>query len=150
MSTEPPRPVSCSDCGAEVADGATLCSQCTTALQNVPPQVTANRRERTAAVAAYLTPIPAIILLYLKPYRHSIFVRFHAFQSIIVGIVVLALVLLGALFANLGWTVAWLMFGLLFGVGLFFLWVVLTIKAAQGVRFELPFLGAEAVRRATR
>ena len=150
MSTKPPIPVSCSYCGAEVAAGATLCSHCNDALQNVPPQVTANRRERTAAVAAYLTPIAAIVLLYLKPYRSSVFVRFHAFQSIIVGIVALALVLLGALFASLGWTVAWLMFGLLFGVGLFFLWVVLTIKAAQGVRFKLPFLGAEAARRATR
>ena len=55
-------------------------------------------------MAAYLTPIAAIILLYLKPYRSSVFVRFHAFQSIIVGIVALALVLLGALFASLGWT----------------------------------------------
>lgn len=129
--------------------GAELCPQCAEALESVP-QINTDRRQRAAAVAAYLTPIPAILFLYLKPYKNSTFVRFHAFQSIIIGIVVVALLLLGGLLANIGWTVAWLMFGLLFGVGLFFLWLVLSIKAAQGVQFELPLLGAEAARRAAR
>jgi uncharacterized membrane protein len=75
-------------------------------------------------------------------------VRFHAFQSIIVGGAVLIILLLGALLASLGWTVAWLMFGVLFLVALFFLWLVLSIKAAQGMRFELPFVGPFASRRA--
>ena len=150
MSTTPSNLDPCPNCGGEKPEGANLCSQCSEALQNAPPRITTDVRERVAAVAAYLTPLPAILFLYLNPYRHSVFVRFHAFQSIIIGIVVFALVIVGALLASLGWTVAWLMFGLLFGVGLFFLWLVLSIKAAQGVQFELPLLGAEAARRAAR
>jgi uncharacterized membrane protein len=131
-------------------EGADLCSQCGEALQKVPPEVPAGLRERAVAVACYLTPLPAILFLYLKSYRHSVFVRFHAFQSIILGVAVLVLISVGTLLANIGWTVAWLMFGLLFCVGLFFLWLVLSIKAAQGIRFQLPVLGSEAAKRAVR
>lgn len=148
MSTTPPTLVPCPQCGTEMPQGAGLCARC--AGTRGVPRVTADVRERAAGVLVYLTPIPAILFLYLKPYRESEFVRFHAFQSIIIGIVVIALLLLGILFANFGWTVAWLMFGLLFCVGLFFLWLVLSIKAAQGVKFALPWLGAEAARRAAR
>jgi uncharacterized membrane protein len=42
------------------------------------------------------------------------------------------------------------MFGVLFFVALFFLWLVLSIKAAQGMQFELPFFGQQAAKRAAR
>ena len=134
----------CPQCGSEMSEGA-VCSHC---VPTVPE--TTDLRERAAGVACYLTPLPAIALLFLKPYSRISFVRFHAFQSIIIGIVVLALVLIGVVLANLGFTLLWLMFGLLFFVGLVFLWLVLSIKAAQGVRFELPVLGPEAAKRAAR
>jgi uncharacterized membrane protein len=122
-----------------------VCSHCAAAA----PETT-DFRERAAAVACYLTPLPAIALLFMKPYNRIPFIRFHAFQSIIIGIAVLALLLIGIVLANVGLTLVWLMFGLLFVVGLLFLWLVLSIKAAQGVRFELPVLGAEAAKRAAR
>ena len=134
----------CPDCGAELSEDA-VCSHC---VSSVPE--TTDFRERAAAVACYLTPLPAIALLFVKPFSRISFVRFHAFQSIIIGILVLALVLIGVVLANLGLTLLWLMFGLLFFVGLLFLWLVLSIKAAQGVRFELPVLGPEAAKRAAR
>jgi uncharacterized membrane protein len=112
--------------------------------------MTRDARERLVAVACYLTPLPAIAFLFLKPFRDSAFIRFHALQSILVGGAALLLLLFGALFANLGWTVAWLMFGVLFFVALFFLWLVLSIKAAQGMQFELPFFGQQAAKRAAR
>lgn len=135
---------SCSQCGAELSQDA-VCPHCAPAV----PETTVFR-DRAAAVVCYLTPLPAIALLFLKPYSRVSFIRFHAFQSIIVGIVVLALVLIGVVLANIGLTLLWLMFGLLFFVGLLFLWLVLSIKAAQGVRFELPLLGPEASKRAAR
>ena len=134
-------PAQCPDCGAEVSPDATSCSNCN------PSPATRDPQERAAAVACYLTPFPAILLLFLKHFRESSFVRFHAYQSIIVAVAVLVLLLPGALLASLGWTVAWLMFGVLFLVALFFLWMVLSIKAAQGMRFELPFVGPFASRR---
>ncbi|HEX3319569.1 MAG TPA: hypothetical protein VHR84_02605 [Terriglobales bacterium] len=137
-------PASCPDCGSELPAGATQCPRC------YPQPVTHDTRERLVAVACYLTPLPAIAFLLLKPFRDSAFIRFHALQSTIVGGTALVLILLGALFANLGWTVAWLMFGVLFFVALFFLWLVLSIKAAQGMQFELPFVGQQAAKRATR
>jgi uncharacterized membrane protein len=134
----------CPQCGAEMSEDA-VCSHCAAAA----PETT-DFRERAAAVACYLTPLPAIALLFMKPYNRIPFIRFHAFQSIIIGIAVLALLLIGIVLANVGLTLVWLMFGLLFVVGLLFLWLVLSIKAAQGVRFELPVLGAEAAKRAAR
>src|SRR4029453_11318221 len=97
MSTSPPIPASCPHCGGDMAEGSELCSQCEGQLRNTAPPATTNWRERAAAVASYLTPIPAILLLLVKPYSHSSFVRFHAFQSIIIGIVVLALLIIGIL-----------------------------------------------------
>jgi uncharacterized membrane protein len=135
---------SCPDCGSELPVGATQCSRC------YPQPMTRDARERLVAVACYLTPLPAIAFLFLKPFRDSAFIRFHALQSILVGGAALLLLLFGALFANLGWTVAWLMFGVLFFVALFFLWLVLSIKAAQGMQFELPFFGQQAAKRAAR
>ena len=39
-----------------------------------------------------------------------------------------------------------LLFGVLASLAMFFLWIVLAIKAWQGERFELPWFGALAER----
>jgi len=39
-----------------------------------------------------------------------------------------------------------LLFGILASLAMFFLWVVLSVKAWQGERFELPLFGALAER----
>jgi uncharacterized membrane protein len=99
---------------------------------------------------AYLTFIPAVVLLFLKKYRESPYVRFHSFQSIFFWAAVLVLVLLGLLASTFGWLFVWLVIGALVFLGLFFIWVVLSIKALQGEYFELPWLGELAGHQAGR
>lgn len=147
MSTVPL--VRCPQCGAQIPEGQTSCSSCDRQPKPLVP-ATRDVRERVAAVACYFTPFPALLLLNINPYRHSVFVRFHAFQSIIIGIIVVVAVALGALLASLGATILWLMVGLLFFVALFFVWLVLSIKAGLGFKFPLPFIGNIAEKRAAR
>lgn len=85
--------------------------------------------------------------------RKSVFVRFHAWQSVIVfGVIDAAIVGSGSiLFASEGWTVR-LIFGAALLILLFLvrpvLWLVLIIQAARGRTFRLPGAGQWAERRA--
>ena len=57
----------------------------------VPPQAAQSGLSDNAAGAiAYITIIPAIIFLLVEPYNKSSFVRFHAWQSIFLGIAAIA------------------------------------------------------------
>jgi uncharacterized membrane protein len=49
-----------------------------------------------------------------------------------------------------GWLFGWLLVGTLISIALFFTWLLLSVKALQGERFELPFLGALAEQQAAR
>ncbi len=42
--------------------------------------------DNAAGAIAYITIIPAIIFLIVEPYNKNSFVRFHAWQSIFLGI----------------------------------------------------------------
>ena len=70
------------------------------------------------------------------------FVRFHAMQSIVVfGIITVALIILswipvvGIVFSSIIWFIG------------FVLWIVLMIKAYQGVKYKLPWAGDFAEKR---
>jgi uncharacterized membrane protein len=102
--------------------------------------------ERLAAASSYFTLVPALILLFLPAFRKSVFVRFHAWQSILLWGVFLAASVTGILVSNIAAAVALLLLGILGLLGMFFLWAVLSIKAWQGERFELPWFGALAER----
>jgi uncharacterized membrane protein len=102
--------------------------------------------ERVAATGAYFTLVPAAILLFLPAFRNSRFVRFHAWQSILLWSVFLLASLTGILVSNIAAAVALLLLGIIGLLGMFFLWAVLSFKAWQGERFELPLFGALAER----
>jgi uncharacterized membrane protein len=85
-----------------------------------------------------------VAFLFLKQYQRRTFVRYHAFQSVFFWGAALALVLLGLLASMFGSVFLWLLVGTLIGLLLFFTWLLLSIKALQGERFELPWLGALA------
>ncbi len=106
--------------------------------------------ERVVGACAYLTFVPAVALLFLKQYRDRKFVRFHAFQSIFFWAAVVILLGLGLLASTFGWLFVWLVIGALVLLGLFFTWIVLSIKALQGEWFELPWLGELAGQQAER
>ena len=102
--------------------------------------------DRLSAAAAYLTIIPAIVFLFLKPYAQRPFVRFHAGQSIIFWGLALILLGIGVLASTFGFLLIWLFTGTLVVLGLSLTWLVLSIKALQGEYFRLPGVGDVAER----
>ena len=134
----------CSMCGAQIADGATVCAACSGRAATVPVVVNtgAGLADNVAGMLAYVTIIPAIVFLIVEPYSRNRFVRFHAWQCI---------------FFNISWWILWIglrivahipLLGFLtvlvwplVGLGGFIVWIVLLIKANQGQMFKLPVIG---------
>ena len=107
--------------------------------------------ENAASAIAYLTFIPAIVFLLVPPYNASPYVRFHAWQSI----------LLNATAAAVSFLLSFvLVFFMVFGEFLlvtltrmiwlawFVLWLVCVVKALNGQRFKIPLLGDLAEKQA--
>jgi uncharacterized membrane protein len=97
--------------------------------------------ERLVGAAAYLTLIPAVVILFVPAFSSHRFVRFHAWQSIFLWGIFFILTVVALLLSNVAAAMVLLIFGILSVLAMLFLWFVLTFKALQGERFELPFLG---------
>jgi uncharacterized membrane protein len=98
---------------------------------------------------AYVTIIPAIIFLVVEPYNKSRFIRFHSFQSI---------------FFSVAWTAMWIVLNIvahipllgfltvliwpLIGLAGLVIWIILLLKANQGLMFKLPVIGDLAEKQA--
>jgi len=141
----------CNMCGTQIADGTTTCAACS-GRASVAPVATAGTQGMTDNVAgmlAYITIIPAIIFLVLEPYNKNRFIRFHSWQCLFFA---------GALFVlHFGLTIfAFVPFlalitfplHLLISVGGFIVWIILLIKANQGLMFKLPVIGDLAEKQA--
>ncbi len=102
--------------------------------------------DRALATLAYLTFVPAATLLLLPAYRTHRFLRFHAWQSVLIWGVFFVLTVAALFLSNIAAAMAFLLFGILASLAMLFLWVVLSIKAWQGERFELPLFGMLAGR----
>jgi uncharacterized membrane protein len=91
--------------------------------------------ENVAGLLYYvLTWITGLIFLLIE--KENNFVRFHAWQSIIVfGALSIALFVLNYI-PIIGWIISALL-----GMLAFILWIVLMIKAYQGVKYKLPLAG---------
>ena len=103
--------------------------------------------DNVAAALAYLTPIPAIVFLRVKPFKGNHFVRFHSFQSIFltlaglaVAIVLRILFWLLSLIPRFGYLLASLAV-LLTVLAWVILWLVTIVKALQHELFKLPLIG---------
>jgi len=103
-------------------------------------------RDRHLAALAYFTFIPAAILLLLPDFRRERFIRFHAWQSVTLWAVFLVLTMAALFFSNIAAAIYFLLFGVLATLAMIFLWFVLSIKAWQGERFEIPLIGELAAR----
>jgi uncharacterized membrane protein len=97
------------------------------------------------ALAYLLGPITGILFFLLE--KENRFVRYHAAQSITLGLLWIALsvafsVLSGMLVMVpvLGWLVA-LLLSVVFGLGGLFLWLFLMWRAFQGREWESPIAG---------
>ncbi len=98
--------------------------------------------ENVAGLLCYVLGWVSGLVFFLLETENK-FVRFHAIQSILVfGVLNIALIVLG-----------WIPFiggvfcGLI-GVLGFVLWIILIIRAYQGVKFKLPWAGDFAEKRA--
>lgn len=81
-------------------------------------------------------------LVFVLIEQESKFVRFHAIQSIYVfGVLTIANIILGWI-PFIGGVLVWLI-----SILGFILWIVLMIKAYQGTRYKLPWLGNLAEKR---
>jgi uncharacterized membrane protein len=106
--------------------------------------------DRLIGASAYLTFVPAVVFIFLKPFQQRKFIRFHAFQSLFFWGAVIVFVMMGLLASMFGWLFLWMLTGAVIGLGLCFTWLLLCIKALQGERFELPWLGPLAGEQAER
>ena len=109
--------------------------------------------DNAAGAIAYLTFIPAVLLLVMEPYNRNSYIRFHAWQSILLSIVavavdmVLGFVLVFALmFSPFLHLAAWRVIELFW----FAVWLVCVLNAAQGKRFKLPVIGNLAEQQANK
>ncbi|OGO32553.1 MAG: hypothetical protein A2Z29_04100 [Chloroflexi bacterium RBG_16_56_11] len=93
-------------------------------------------KENVAGVLCYVGWwISGIVFLILEP--NNKFVRFHAFQSIVVFVTIT--VALGIF----GWVPTWagnFLRAIIWGIG-FILWVVLMVLASQDKKYKLPVAG---------
>ena len=104
------------------------------------------------ALAYFLGPFTGIFFLVVE--KQSQFVRFHAAQSIVLGIawvllwiaftifsmIISVVPVIGAVIAGILGILIWLVVGL----GAFVLWLLLMFRAYQGHEWALPFVGAQA------
>ena len=103
--------------------------------------------ETVAGGLAYFTFLPALLFLFVEPYRRNFFVRFHALQSFLITV---AAILLGLVLklAGLALFVIPVLGPLLVVVvdvvaalAALFVWLVLVVKALRGETFKIPILG---------
>lgn len=113
------------------------------------PNSTTGLSDNLAGALAYLlTPLTGIIFLVWE--KQSGFVRFHAMQSLLVGVALIilnfALRILSAVLGVIpffGWLFS-LGLALVVGFASFILWLALMYAAYRGQEWELPWIGKEA------
>jgi uncharacterized membrane protein len=99
--------------------------------------------DNAAGALAYVTVIPAIIFLIVEPFNKNSYVRFHAWQSIFLGIVAFAVNIVLSIIPVVGWIIMPFV-----NLVLLVIWVYLLIKALNGQRFKLPLIGDFAEKQA--
>jgi uncharacterized membrane protein len=107
--------------------------------------------DNAAGALAYITIVPAIVFLVLPPYNASSYVRFHAWQSILLNV---AAIIIGFAFSFLtvfGWMLGLYyiyLFTRLIWLAWFIIWLICVLKAVNGVRYKLPVIGDLAEKQA--
>ena len=142
----------CNMCGAQIADGASICAACASRVPAAGPAPAVAQQGMTDNVAgmlAYITIIPAIIFLVMEPYNRNRFIRFHSFQCLFFCAALIVLhVGLGIFGIVPGVALLTFPLHMLISVGGFIVWIILLIKANQGQMYKLPFIGNLAEQQA--
>ncbi|MGA8743083.1 MAG: hypothetical protein WB561_17990 [Terracidiphilus sp.] len=103
--------------------------------------------DNAASAISYFTFVPAIFFLLVSPYKSSNYVRFHAWQSVllcfsafVVDIILVSIALLTLFLGSVSLAYTLRMLSLLWLV----LWLVCVIQSMNGKRFSIPLLGSIA------
>jgi uncharacterized membrane protein len=94
---------------------------------------------------AYITIIPAIIFLVVAPYNRDPFIRFHSWQSLILGVGSLVVHFVLHFIPFFGWVISGL-----FSILVLILWLVAMLKAFQGQEWKIPVIGDLAKQQAVK
>jgi uncharacterized membrane protein len=117
-----------------------------------PPVDQSGISDNTAGALAYFTFIPAVIFLMVAPYNQKAFIRFHAWQSILLTVAAIVIsVVLGIVLGILTFFLPFFLRGLLWGlIDLCWLglWLLLVYNAFKGNLFKLPLIGDLAAKQA--
>jgi len=140
----------CPSCGAAVE--GRYCAKCGTAVDATAPPAAptpavsaAGLPENTAAALCYLLGlITGIVFLVLEPYNKNKLIRFHAFQSIFLHVIVI--IVWVAFRSILPWTM-WFLITLI-DLAFFVLWIFMLIQTYQGKKVVLPVIGDLAEKQA--
>lgn len=91
--------------------------------------------ENVAGLLCYLFGwVSGLVFLLIE--KENAFIRFHAWQSIVVfGAFSIAMIVLGII-PLIGWIISSIL-----GMVVFVLWIILMVKAYQGVHYKLPWAG---------
>jgi uncharacterized membrane protein len=95
-----------------------------------------------AAALAYLW-LPAILFLVIEPYNRDRFIRFHSFQSLATGVVIMVINIALSMIPFVGWLLL-----IPFSFLCLLLWLICTFKAFSKAWFQLPVVGAWAMQQA--
>lgn len=91
--------------------------------------------ENVAGLLCYVVGwVSGIVFLIIEP--ENKFVRFHAFQSIIVFAIISVTAIVFSPIPILGMIISWIL-----SVVGFILWIVLMVMAVQGKKYMLPWAG---------
>ena len=160
----------CSKCGSAVSEGAVFCNVCGSpvsatsgpATPPVPPAPAAGTTgagisSNVAATLSYLVGfITGIIFLVVEPYKNDKFVRFHAFQSIGLSVMVVILEIVWSMIVSVGFLSFGFMFAIVGLVGfvlwlaIFVFWLFLMYKAYNNETYMIPIIGEWASKQAAK
>ena len=118
----------------------------------MPDKKQSGLSDNSLGAIAYITVVPALFFLAIAPYNKKAYVRFHAWQSIVlfamVFIVSVALsyipifsLFVGFVYGGLS-ALVWLVWGLIT--------LLCAVNALNGKRFKLPLIGAWAEQQASK
>ena len=97
---------------------------------------------------AYITIIPAIIFLVVAPYNRDPFIRFHSWQSLILGVAWIIVDIILRFFLVIPFL--GLMIFSLVGLVFFIIWLIAMLKAFQGQKWMIPVIGNVAEQQASK
>jgi len=135
----------CSKCGEENPEGAKFCSKCgaglgvaTTPTESAATPEAESSTGLSANVAGLLCYVAGWItgIVFIVLEKKSVFVKFHAWQSIMTfGVLTVANLILRWI-PFVGWVLS-----ILIGILMFVLWIILIIQAGSGKMWKVPWAG---------